>query len=217
MTRTCPTKPPAGRFAALVSGQAATPHGLAGRLLGRLWITETAAVNDTALDLLDPRPDEHVLEIGFGPGRSIQHLARKARHVTGVEVSATMLTTASRRNRAAIRDGRIRLLTGDGTTLPLPDHGVDAALAVHTLYFWPRPQTTLREIARVLRPGGRLVLAVRDGTHPAPRRLDPRIYHLYSPAEIGHMLHDAGVTQHSGDTAHPVVWLRAQTPPDATP
>jgi SAM-dependent methyltransferase len=216
MARTCATTPPAGRLAAIISGQAAAPHGLLGRLIGRIWVAETAAVNDTAVDLLDPQPDEHVLEIGFGPGRTIQRLTRRAAHVTGVEVSATMLGAARHRNRAAIRAGRARLVCGDGITLPLRDDTADAALAVHTLYFWPQPPSTLAELARVLRPGGRLVLAFRDTAQPAPRRFDPRIYHLRSAADVARMLRDAGFTDvqvhRQPDPSRPVVWIRADNP-----
>jgi SAM-dependent methyltransferase len=214
MARTCATKPPAGRLAAIVSSQAATPHGLLGRLIGRIWVAETAAVNDTARNLLDPQPPEHVLEIGFGPGRTIQHLTRQVAYVTGVEVSDAMLAAARRRNRAAVRDGRVRLLRGNGITLPLPDHTIDAALTVHTLYFWPHPQTTLNEIARVLRPGGRLVLAFRDTVLPTPRRFDPRIYHLHSADDVTRMLHDVGFTEihvhRAPDSDNPVI--RAHIP-----
>jgi SAM-dependent methyltransferase len=124
--------PPASWLAAVVSGQAASPRGVLGRLIGRVWVTETAAVNDSALDLLEPQPHEHVLEIGFGPGRAIRRLSARAAEVTGVEVSDAMLAAAHRRNSAAIRRGRVRLLRGDGTTLRLADDSVDAALAVHT-------------------------------------------------------------------------------------
>jgi ubiquinone/menaquinone biosynthesis C-methylase UbiE len=216
MARTCATKPTAGRIAAFVSGQAAAPHGLPGRLLGRIWVAETAAVNDVAIDLLDPQPHEHVLEIGFGPGRTVQRLLRRSARVTGVDVSATMLRAAKRRNRDAIRDGRTDLLLGDGITVPLPDDTAHAALAVHTLYFWPRPQTTLIELARVLHPGGRLVLAVRDTAQPTPRRFDPRIYHLHSAEDVSRMLLDAGFAdihvRRQPDPSHPVIWIRAHTP-----
>jgi ubiquinone/menaquinone biosynthesis C-methylase UbiE len=211
--RTCTAGQPAGRLAAVLSSQAAAPHGLPGRLIGRIWVRETAAVNDAALDLLDPRPHEHVLEIGFGPGRTIQRLTARAAAVTGVEVSSAMLAAAGRRNRGAVRRGRVRLLLGNGTTLPLPDHSVDAALAVHTLYFWPDPETTFREIARVLRPGGRLVLAFRDTTRPRPRRFDPRIYHLRSADTVSQLLHAAGLRDphtHRYDAARPVTLLRAR-------
>jgi ubiquinone/menaquinone biosynthesis C-methylase UbiE len=184
-----------------------------GRLIGRIWINETAAVNDTAQELLAAQPYEHILEIGFGPGRGIHRLAQHAGRVTGIEVSDTMLAAAQRRNAAAIGDGRVQLARGDGTTLPLDTDTVDGALAVHTLYFWPQPETTLAEIARVLRPGGRFVLAFRDGAYPAPRRFDLNVYRLYSAGDVAAMLERSGFTDveiHAPDHPHHVVWIRAK-------
>jgi ubiquinone/menaquinone biosynthesis C-methylase UbiE len=204
-----------GLLGAAISRQASAPHGLLGHIIGRIWIKETAAANDAALDLLAPSPGEHIVEIGHGPGRTIGLLAQRGAQVTGIEVSDLMLTAASRRNAAAIRDGQVRLLRGDGTHLPLPDHTADAALAVHTTYFWAKPDVTLAEICRILRPGGRLVLAIRDTDHPIPRRLDPVIYQMRSVDQLTAILHTAGfpnVATHrpAGHTSH-TVFLHGQT------
>src|SRR6266498_72133 len=127
---------PIGRY---LSCQAAEPHGPIGRLLARIWIRETAAVNDTALDLLAPAPGERILEIGFGPGRTLTRLAAASTDVIGVEIAPTMLAAAARRNAAHIVTGRMHLHHGDGTTLPVEDRSLDAVIGVHTIYFWPDP------------------------------------------------------------------------------
>jgi RND superfamily putative drug exporter len=195
-----------------LSAQAATPHGLPGRLLARIWLRETATVNDIAIDLLAPAAGERMLEIGFGPGRTLAKLATAGAHVTGVDVSPTMLTTATRRNRAHIAAGRVRLHLGDGGTLPVPDDSLDGALSVHSVYFWADPPTTLAEIARALRPCGRLVLAFRPGDHPWPPRFDPDSYRLPTIADVSRWLDAAGFTdirQERRDPAPTTVWLVA--------
>ncbi|MQA86786.1 MAG: methyltransferase domain-containing protein, partial [Streptosporangiales bacterium] len=85
---------PIGRH---LSQQAARPHGLVGRVLGRIWIQETARVNDAAVDLVAAAPGERILEIGFGPGRTLSRLAATGANVIGVEISPTMLPAAARR------------------------------------------------------------------------------------------------------------------------
>jgi SAM-dependent methyltransferase len=196
-----------------LSRQAARPAGATGRLLGRLWVHETAAVNDAALDLLNVSVGDRVLEIGFGPGRTLERLAEAGASVDGVEVSSAMLCAAAKRNTDAVRGGSIRLHTGDGIRLPALDDTIDAVLSVHTIYFWPDPPATIAEIARTLRPGGRMVLAFRDGAVPLPSRLDPRIYNAPTVETATGWLRDAGLT---GVTAHrrpdicaPLVWLAA--------
>ncbi len=203
---------PIGRY---LSCQAAEPHGPIGRLLARIWIRETAAVNDTALDLLAPAPGERILEIGFGPGRTLTRLAAAGTDVIGVEIAPTMLAAAARRNAAHIVTGRMHLHHGDGTTLPVEDRSLDAVIGVHTIYFWPDPAATLTDIARALRPGGRLVLAFRAGEHPLPARFDPNVYHLPTTSQATQWLHAAGFAnvrvEGRPHTAAAVTWLVGTT------
>lgn len=181
-----------GATGRLVSRQAAHPSGLLGRIIGRIWVWETAAVNDAVLAAVDPQPGETVVEIGHGPGRALHRILQAGADAVGVEVSQTMSRQAHRRNHQAVAAGRLRLVVGDGTNLPLPDQSIDAVVAVHTIYFWPDPQTTLAECERVLRPGGRLVIASRDGAQPMPRRLDPTIYSLPTIDKLSAWLTGAG-------------------------
>jgi len=159
-----------------LSAQAAHPHGLGGSLIGRLWVTETARTNDAALDLLAPDAGSDLLEIGFGPGRTLGLLAERGVRSTGVDVSDEMIRLAERRNAEAVRTGDLILHRGDGVHIPVADHSQDAILSVHNLYFWPEPENTVAEIARVLRPGGRVLLVFRGREHPLPSRLDPAVY-----------------------------------------
>jgi arsenite methyltransferase len=201
---------PVGRY---LSGQAARPHGTVGWLLSRIWVSETAAVNDTAIELLAPAPGERICEIGFGPGRTLGRLAAAGAEVVGVDVSPAMVAAAGRRNARSVAAGRMRLYQGDGTRLPVGDGSLDAVIGVHTIYFWPDPSGTLSDIARALRPGGRLVLALRPGEHPLPARFDPAVYHVPTTTQATEWLHTAGFTdiavEHRAHIAAAVVWVTA--------
>lgn len=182
---------PVGRY---LSRQASAPHGAVGRLMGRIWVNETATVNDIAIDLLNAAPGERICEIGFGPGRTIERIAAAGAEVVGVDVSPAMVATAARRNASLIAAGRVQLVQGNGITVPVADNSLDSAIGVHTIYFWPEPAATLNDLARALRPGGRLVLAFRAGEHPLPARFDPDVYHVPTAAETTTWLHGAGFT-----------------------
>ena len=69
-----------------------------------------------------------------------------------------MIRQASRRNRAAIRSGRVRLIHMPVESLSTSAGPFDAALAVNAVGMWPDPTARLRELARLLRPGGRIAL-----------------------------------------------------------
>ena len=195
-----------------LSEQAAHPHGLAGRLLAWNWLRETAAVNDIAVDLLHARPGERICEIGFGPGQTLGRIAAVGAHVLGVDIAADMLMVAGRRNAAAVAAGQIELVEGDGTALPTADATLDAALSVHSLYFWPDQPAVLAELRRVLRPGGRLVVALRPADQPLPARLDPAVYHVPTVAELARLLRTAGFAAvHAERRPHlpAIVWMTA--------
>lgn len=136
------------------------PTGPAGHVAG--WImgrrSSNVARSRWAVQLLDVRPTDRVIELGCGPGVAIAALAGRATRgaVVGVDHSPVMVGQARRRNRAAVRAGRVRLI--QASVENLPDGPFDAALAVNTLGMWPQPSARLRGIAGLLRPGGRIAL-----------------------------------------------------------
>jgi SAM-dependent methyltransferase len=78
--------------------------------------------------------------------------------------------------------------------LPVDDDTLYGALSVHSVYFWSDPAAVLIEIRRALRPGGRLVLALRPGDYPLPARFDPTIYRVPTSDELAEWLRAAGFT-----------------------
>lgn len=141
-----------------LAAQFARPSGLAGRLLIAPWLNRISrAMNRLVLEALDPRPDEDLLEIGFGGGALLEAmLARSSGSVTGVDISGTAVARARRRLGKA---RRLRLFQGSVERIPLAEATVDAACSVNNIYFWTDPAAGFAELARVIRPGGRLVIA----------------------------------------------------------
>lgn len=121
------------------------------------------AMNATAAELLDVQPDDQILEIGFGPGRLIKLLARRATRgfVAGVDLSDVMVRQATRLNRRLIAKGRVLLQQGSVSTLPFPDGFFTKACAVNSFQFWPTPEDDLREVHRMLRHRAVLLLGLR--------------------------------------------------------
>jgi ubiquinone/menaquinone biosynthesis C-methylase UbiE len=122
--------------------------------------SSNVARNRWAVQLLDVQPTDRVIELGCGPGVAIAALAARATRglVVGVDHSQVMIGQARRRNRAAIRAGRVRLVHSPVERLSIGDGPFDAALAVNTVGMWPDPTARLRELARLLAPGGRIAL-----------------------------------------------------------
>ena len=144
--------------------QLAGPSGWAGRLTGRFMRVVNREPNRLAIEALVLAGDEHVLELGFGPGEAIAAVADRLPNgsVAGLDRSAEMLAQATDRNLAAMKAGRVTLQLGDFRHLPQRPGLFDAVLAINVAYFWNDAPAVVREIRRVLKPDGQLVIYVTD-------------------------------------------------------
>lgn len=177
-----------------IARQSGRPTGWIGRGLARIMAVETAAANQAALELLHLGDADRVLDVGYGHGRTIARATELVPRgfVAGIDHSDAMLRSARRRCAALIASGRVQLHCGDSAHLPFGDAAFDKALAVHTLYFWRPPQPHLREIHRVLVPGGRLVLAYRPAGTRGVGDFPDDIYTFHSADDVHELLVAAG-------------------------
>jgi len=145
-----------------IGRQLRNPSGIGGVLVGYSLAVANRKSNRIAIDALEISPHETVLELGFGPGRSLKMLKAMTPHgtVLGIDHSPTMLAQACRHNRRAIRDRRIHLLRGRIDALPCGADSIDKILAVHVVYFFG--VTEVREVRRVLCPGGCIAILATD-------------------------------------------------------
>jgi ubiquinone/menaquinone biosynthesis C-methylase UbiE len=120
-------------------------------------------VHDAVLRALAAEPCASVLDIGCGTGRLAERLigARGVQSVVGCDFSAGMLAHAAERLRPAHAGPvRVGLVRGDATHLPFAAASFDAAVSTEAFHWFPDQDAALRELGRVLRPGGRLLLAL---------------------------------------------------------
>lgn len=129
-------------------------------------------------------------DLGCGTGDLTARLARHAARVVAVNRSAAMLKAARRRLSG---QGNVELYRADLASLPLEDASCDAALLVLALTYLPEPAAALVEAARVLRPGGTVVVAnlVRHDDETFRRRMGQASLG-FSPATLGALLAEAG-------------------------
>jgi ubiquinone/menaquinone biosynthesis C-methylase UbiE len=110
-----------------------------------------------------------LLIIGLGPAEDLHHLPPEVTEVVAVEPSASMRAVAEAAvARAAAQGLAVEVVDAVGETLPLPDHSVDSVLLAYVMCTVDDPAQVLREVDRVLRPGGRIGVlehvAAADGT-----------------------------------------------------
>lgn len=173
--------------------QFSNPSGVFGRFIGNQMAKGNVYDAQWTLSLLDIQPSHRVLEIGFGPGVSTQMASQQATKgfVAGIDHSETMVQAASQRNAATIQAGRMELKQGDVASLPYPDQSFDMAYSLHSIYFWQNPVQCLKEIKRVLKPGGLLAITIQP-KDTWWQGIDPTIMTLYFGKEIAALFSDAG-------------------------
>lgn len=175
--------------------QARRPNGFFGRLFGFSMSRINRQANAWTISQLALRPADDVLEIGYGPGQAIQLLCGTITEgrICGIDFSETMLEQASSRNEAAIDDGIVELRVGDAAMLPYDDESFDKVFCVNVIYFWPQPLEQLREILRVLRPGGTLAIYMGDAAEMGGVKITQTgVFNLYPAGDVLQMLRDAG-------------------------
>jgi SAM-dependent methyltransferase len=167
-----------------------------GRLLTLRMARANAPLNAWTLTLLDLRPTDRVLELGCGPGHALRRASELAPQgfVAGIDHAPAMVRQAQARNAAGIRTGRVEVRLGDAShVLPYDDNAFDVAYAVQVLYFLPDPLPVLRELRRVLRPGGVLAMTVRAAETLAQSRFaQTGVYTLWREPEIEASFREAG-------------------------
>jgi ubiquinone/menaquinone biosynthesis C-methylase UbiE len=134
-------------------------EGGAGRVAATVMARLNRDMERAAVAELDPAADDDVLAVGFGPGVGIEELAaRLARGcVAGIDPSPTMVDRARRRNRRAVGTGQVALFEAAADAIPFPDGAFRGVVAVNSMQLWHPLDGSLREVARVLAPGGALV------------------------------------------------------------
>ena len=152
----------------------------------------TEGMRDAAIALAKLTPESIVADVGTGTGFVIQGLAPQVAKVYGFDESPEMLAVAAS-NLATF--GNVELHEAEGGSLPLPDNSLDAVFGNMYLHHDPDPQAAIKEMARVLRPGGRLVLTDLDA-HDQEWMLEEMADRWlgFDRVDIGNWFTEAGLT-----------------------
>jgi ubiquinone/menaquinone biosynthesis C-methylase UbiE len=157
--------------------QCRKPKWWLGRLLVWSMNVRHSRLTDWGLTHVPLEKHFTILDIGCGGGRTVTKLAAVTSDgkVHGIDYSSASVAAARSTNARWLEAGRVEIQQASVSHMPFPDGAFDVVTAVETHYYWPNLEADLREILRVLKPGGRLVIIAE--TYKG-RRLDI----LYRPA-----------------------------------
>ncbi|GAB3808914.1 class I SAM-dependent methyltransferase [Humibacter antri] len=145
-----------------------------------------------AIERLGIEEGDAVLDLGCGTGGDLGPLLKSigpAGSVTGVDVDATALDLA----RERYGDPRLRLLVGDAHALELDSASIDRVYVDRTMQHLAAPATALDQVRRVLRPGGRVVLAEPDWRTFLIDHPDPDLADAYRQFVVGQVIRNARI------------------------
>jgi ubiquinone/menaquinone biosynthesis C-methylase UbiE len=152
-------------FKKYIDHQYEKPNGVVGSFIGEKMVKQHIPETYWTLELLALEKDEAILEIGCGAGKAIKLLLDddSIRHIAGLDISKTVLKSARLRNRNEIKKKRARFVQGNANCLPFQDNHFSKIFSIHSLYFWDNITDCAKEMHRVLKDKGIIVLTLSDG------------------------------------------------------
>lgn len=156
-------------------------------------------IQQASLDALNLGADDRLLDVGCGTGAASRSAASLAASVVGIDLSPEMIRQA---RDLAEGIGNVHFEIADSEHLPFGDGTFTAVLCSNSFHHYPDPRRAVREMARVLAPGGRIVVGDACGDLAAARiadaflrRFEPGHVRLYRSGELGSFLRDAGLSR----------------------
>lgn len=147
-----------------------------------------------AAESLQLGSDDALIEVACGSGVFLERHASHVEHVAGIDLSDIQVRLARKRLRDLIADGTAEIVLGDAVALPWEDDTFTAAVCLGSLEYFPDQVAALREMQRVLRPGGRVVVTcgIDETNESCVKETDRWGLPHPSEAEARAMVEDAG-------------------------
>jgi len=175
--------------------QFAKPTGFFGKILAKGMAHGHKDFYKNAARVIDPTNDDIYLEIGFGSGIFIKKYISHVSKIAGIDYSEDMVKLASDINKKLVESGKAEFKQGYASSLPWDDNEFTVVAAIEVFFFLNETEKTLKEIFRVLKPGGRLVIEMafnKDDGADHKRYIKKMNLKLYSGEEMKNLLKKAG-------------------------
>lgn len=146
------------------------PKGRRGRLVAKLMNQGHEPLTTWGLTKVKIASDDIILDVGCGGGKTVNTLAQWAHKgkVFGIDHSTEMVAYSKKVSKKLIDQNRVQIVAGSVEKMGFPNDYFNLVTAIETYYFWPSFCDALKEIKRVLKPGGKLLLVnemVQDGVY----------------------------------------------------
>ena len=174
----------------------ACPQGRMGRAMLKFMNLCHAPLTNWGLSLVNIQDGWTMLDIGCGGGATLQRLLKRSQDakVYGIDISEESVAKARQIN-ADVLDKQVFVQQGTAEKLPYEDGMFDLVTAVETIYFWPNLPSCLKEVRRVLKPGGHFAIMVEVVDTDSKWTNVVEGMTAYTPEQLKSLLDEGGFTQ----------------------
>lgn len=195
-------------------GNPAKPEGKAGLEMVETMNEHHAPLTDWALGYIDFHTDDHVLDVGCGGGAALAKISTMVPDgkLIGVDYSPVSVEASRKHNQMDLDSGKLDVILASVSDLPFDNDVFDVAVTFESHYFWPSLADDIKSVYRVIKPGGKLLLASEiyqyDGLD-AKALANVQKYNLnnLSKAEFETLFVDAGFKEVAIHTKEGTDWL----------
>jgi SAM-dependent methyltransferase len=171
------------------------PRGLPGRIAAMAMNTAHKSVYKNVAEVLQLQREDDLLEVACGNGYFLETYASYVHSIAGLDLSELMVKMATEKAKDLIEVLTTEIVQGDASQLPWEDNRFSVATTMGSLMIFPKPLESLKEMYRVLLPGGRLVVSVEwnaeDGLDHAKRVKEYGMW-IWTGDDVKAMLKEAG-------------------------
>jgi SAM-dependent methyltransferase len=175
--------------------QPGLPRGLVGWLVAWMMPLAHGSIYKSVAKVLNLRPEDSLLEVACGSGRFLKDHASHVHSVAGIDLSEVQTRIAKRRLKDRIAAGTAQIVQGDASRLPWDDNRFSVAASMGSFIGFPKPLESLKEVHRVLRPGGKAVISIEynaeDGKDHS-KEIEKHGMWIWTEDEMRGMMKDAG-------------------------
>jgi len=171
------------------------PRGFEGRIRFIFMNMGHKSIYENVAKVLELQPEDDLLEIACGNGYFLKKYASHVHSVAGLDLSELCVKLATKKNENRVTAGTAEFVCGEASQLPWEDNKFSAATVMGSFPAFPKPSESLKEMYRVLRPGGRAVVGIEwnaeDGKDHS-KDVKKYGYHIWAEGEARAMLKEAG-------------------------
>lgn len=175
------------------------PKGILGNIMINKMNIGHAKLSDWGLSYLKNISPESIADLGCGGGINVAKLIKLFPNakVTGVDYSSVSVKKSKEANKESIKAGVCNIVQGDVSKMSFENEQFDLLTAFETIYFWPGPLQSFKEVFRVLKPGGTFMIVNEfDGISEREKKYEKLIdgLKLYDNKELLDYLKQVGFT-----------------------